>query len=508
METVEQLLENLNSWAVGAVVVATGAALWWFQPGQKKYNLPPSPYWTLPLVGNIFQLMRMKKYSYETFRDLSKTKEYNKLFMIHLGPKPVLVLNHIDVVLEALVTKMNDFAGRPKSTQGMLMTEGSKDLLFGDYGPVWKFHRKVAYSAMRKFAFGEKLEGLVQNSVSKSIAEIQKKGDVPIDIRPVIMLLVFNISCGMAYGKEYAFDDPDFQHFVNITADFVDALGNGLPGDIHPWLHYLPSSRYNKLMTVKDQVFKFMRERHAECKENFDPNDPRSITDCMLQAQKEAEEEDKEMKGVLTDTHIMMGTRDLFGAGNDSITTMLIQFIAHMIQHPDIQERVHREIDAALGGAQLPTLSHRSKMVFTEACLCETLRLGTHLPLSFPVQTTCDTSVAGFDIPKDTMVLVNMWAIHRDPDFWSDPHSFNPDRFLDDAGNLDHKPPSYLPFSMGRRVCLGRSVALSSLMLAIPQLMRQFRFSSPSGEEFKLEFEESSFARIPKSYEFLVAART
>ena len=55
METVEQLLENLNSWAVGAVVVATGAALWWFQPGQKKYNLPPSPYWTLPLVGNIFR---------------------------------------------------------------------------------------------------------------------------------------------------------------------------------------------------------------------------------------------------------------------------------------------------------------------------------------------------------------------------------------------------------------------------------------------------------------------
>ncbi|KAK2192017.1 hypothetical protein NP493_40g00036 [Ridgeia piscesae] len=508
METVEHLFENLNSRAVGAVVVATGAAIWWFQPGQKKYNPPLSPYWTLPLVGNIFQLMRMKKYSYETFCDLSKTKEYNKLFMIHLGPKPVLVLNHIDVVLEALVTKMNDFAGRPNIYTGMLMTEGGKDIMFGDYGPVWKFHRKVAYSAMKKFAFGENLERLVQNSVSKSIAEIQKKGDAAIDMRPVIMLLVFNIACGMAYGKEYDFDDPDFQQFVDLTADFIEVLGSGLPGDIHPWLQYLPSSRYNKFMTMMDLFTKFLHERHAECKENFDPSDPKSITDCMLQAQKEAEEEDKEMKDVLTDTHIMMATMDVFGAGIDTITTMLIQFIAHMIQHPDIQERVHQEIDVALGGAQLPTLSHRSKMTFTEACLCETLRLGTLLPLGVPVKTTCDTSVAGFDIPKDTMVIVNMWAIHRDPDFWSDPHSFNPDRFLDDAGNLVHKPSSYMPFSMGRRVCLGKSVAQSSLMLAIPQLMRQFRFSSPSGKEFKLEFEESGFARIPKSYEFLVAART
>ena len=160
----------------------------------------------------------------------------------------------------------------------------------------------------------------------------------------------------------YDFDDPDFQQFVNITADFIEFLGNGLPGDIHPWLHYLPSSRYNKVMTMMDRFIKFMRERHAECKENFDPSkyridnqpkknllsfvgndlklckcmlntniapttsssfnlwlcvegDPKSITDCMLQAQKEAEDEDKEMKDVLTDTHVLMATMDLFGGG-------------------------------------------------------------------------------------------------------------------------------------------------------------------------------------------------
>ncbi|KAI0213485.1 Steroid 17-alpha-hydroxylase/17,20 lyase [Lamellibrachia satsuma] len=349
METIQQLLGTLNSQVIGAAAVATGAALWWFRPGQKDYNLPPSPYWTLPLVGDIFQLMQMKKYSYETFYELSKTKEYNKLFMIHLGPKPVLLLNHIDVTLEALVTKMNDFAGRPKLYSGLLLSDGGKDIMFGDYSPTWKFHRKVAHTAMKKFAFGKRLETLVQKSVSKTIVEMEQKRDATLSIRPVMMLLVFNISCGMAYGKEYDFDDPDFQKFVNITADFVEILGYGLPGDLHPWLHYLPSAKYRKMMEWINVFMGFMKERHQECKDNFDPSDPKSITDCLLQTQKEAEEEEKEMKDVLTDTHIMMTTMDLFGAGIDTVTTMLIQFVAYMIQNPDIQERVYKEIDNALG---------------------------------------------------------------------------------------------------------------------------------------------------------------
>jgi len=70
----------------------------------------------------------------------------------------------------------------------------------------------------------------------------------------------------------YDFDDPDFQQFVDLTADFIEVLGSGLPGDIHPWLQYLPSSRYNKFMTMMDLFTKFLHERHAECKENFDPS--------------------------------------------------------------------------------------------------------------------------------------------------------------------------------------------------------------------------------------------
>ena len=114
---------------------------------------------------------------------------------------------------------------------------------------------------------------------------------------------------------------------------------------------------------------------------------------------------------------------------------------------------------------------------------------------------------AGFDIPKDTIVLVNIWAIHRNPEVWSDPHSFKPDRFLVEDGSLGHKPTSYMPFSMGRRVCLGRTLALSSLMLAIPELIRHFKFSSPPGMEVRLEYDRDALARIPKSYKCLMQPR-
>ena len=114
----------------------------------------------------------------------------------------------------------------------------------------------------------------------------------------------------------------------------------------------------------------------------------------------------------------------------------------------------------------------------------------------------------GYNVPKDTWVFINIWALHNDPEQWEEPEDFRPERFLDDQGKLGPKSPSYIPFSMGRRICLGEMLAKNALMLIIPRLFQQLEVCSPKGKPIKLEMEESvSFLALPKVYDCVIKPR-
>ncbi len=116
-------------------------------------------------------------------------------------------------------------------------------------------------------------------------------------------------------------------------------------------------------------------------------------------------------------------------------------------------------------------------------------------------------SLAGYDIPEDTMVLINNWGLHRDPDYWPNPEEFRPERFLDSQGKLAPKPTSFLPFSAGRRSCVGEVLAKATLMAVIPMWLQRVNFRSPPGKTLTLELEDSSFLRLPKPYDIVAEFR-
>ncbi|XP_070190208.1 cytochrome P450 2D4-like [Littorina saxatilis] len=144
----------------------------------------------------------------------------------------------------------------------------------------------------------------------------------------------------------------------------------------------------------------------------------------------------------------------------------------------------------------------------TQAVVYETLRLGVVAPTAIPHKTLCDTSVGGYDIPKDTMVIVNQWAILHDPDKWDQPEHFRPRRFLDGEGNLK-KLDCWTPFSAGHRVCLGESVAKPELLLVVACLLKRFTISLPEGTaydpSYKVEFAMNF--HTPKPYRIVVHKR-
>lgn len=170
---------------------------------------------------------------------------------------------------------------------------------------------------------------------------------------------------------------------------------------------------------------------------------------------------------------------DLFGAGSETTATSIRWAVLFLLNFLEVKCRLQREIDRIIPGERLPCLANKPYIPFVEAFVMETLRYGNVAPLAVPhgiVEN--DVIFEGYLIPKNTSVIFNLDSILSDPSIFEDPWRFNPDRFLDESGNL-LKPKEFLPFGIGRRVCLGEAVARMELFLFLTAMIKEFDFLPP-----------------------------
>ncbi|XP_028637495.1 cytochrome P450 2J6-like, partial [Grammomys surdaster] len=148
--------------------------------------------------------------------------------------------------------------------------------------------------------------------------------------------------------------------------------------------------------------------------------------------------------------------------------------------------KVQAEIDRVIGQRRAANLADRESMPYTNAVIHEVQRMGNIIPLNVPREVAMDTNLNGFHLPKGTMVLTNLTALHRDPREWATPDTFNPEHFLENG--QFKKRDSFLPFSMGKRACLGEQLARSELFIFFTTLVQKFTFKPPINEKLSLTF--------------------
>ena len=167
-------------------------------------------------------------------------------------------------------------------------------------------------------------------------------------------------------------------------------------------------------------------------------------------------------------------------AGTETPSSEITWLIYYAIKYPDIQARLHRQLDDVIGNTnRLPEISDKPNLPYLDAFIAEVQRIVSDTPLAAPHSTTRDTSLAGFLIPRDTTVFVNLWAIHHDPDRWEDPFCFRPERFLDEQGRV--RLEGIMPFSSGKRSCPGESFGRKAVFLYAARLLYRFKFECPPG---------------------------
>lgn len=186
----------------------------------------------------------------------------------------------------------------------------------------------------------------------------------------------------------------------------------------------------------------------------------------------------------------------MFTAGTDTSSSTVEWAIAELIHNPKLLAQAQKELDTVIGSTRLVTDADLPRLTFIQAIIKETFRLHPSTPLSLPRMATESCEINGYFIPKDSTLLVNVWAIARDPDIWTDPLEFRPERFLPggEKPNVDIRGNDFevIPFGAGRRICAGMSLGIRMVQLLTATLIHAFDWDLPDGQAAeKLNMEEA-----------------
>ncbi|XP_048057707.1 cytochrome P450 2K1-like isoform X1 [Megalobrama amblycephala] len=441
---------------------------------QKEGEIEPPGPKPLPLLGNLLSLDLTRPF--DSLCELSRT--YGNVYQVFLGPKKVVVLVGHKTVKEALVNYADEF-GERDITPGFRIVNDGHGILFSN-GENWKEMRRFALSNLRDFGMGKR------GSEDKIIEEIQYlKGEFDkfkgkaFDTTQPVNYAVSNIISSIVYGSRFEYTDPRFTEMVDRANKNIRISGSAsmMLYNTFPWLGpFLNSKRIIVRNVLKNKAE--MTKLINELLETLNPQDRRGLVDSFL-IRKQSDEQSGMKDSHFHQENLLAMVGNLFAAGTDTTGTTLRWGLMLMAKYPHIQDRVQDEIDGVIGGRQ-PVVDDRKKLPYTDAVIHETQRLANIVPMNLPHKTSCDVHFNGYFIKKGTPVIPLLTSVLKDPNEWEKPNSFYPEHFLDEKGQFV-KRDAFMPFSSGRRVCLGESLARMELFLFFTSLLQSYRFTTPPG---------------------------
>ncbi|XP_042104698.1 cytochrome P450, family 2, subfamily J isoform X2 [Ovis aries] len=411
-------------------------------------------------------------------------KKYGNLFSLELGDLPSVVITGLPLIKEVLVHQDQNFVNRPITPirervfkeNGLIMSNGH----------IWKEQRRFSLTALRNFGLGRKsLEEHIQEEVAFLIQAIGEKNGQPFNPHFKINNAVSNIICSIAFGERFDYQDDQFQELLRLL-DEVTYLETTLWCQLYNVfpriMNFLPGP-HQRLFSNWEKLKMFVARMIENHKKDWNPDEARDFIDAYLQ---ETEKHKGNAASSFHEENLIYSTLDLFFAGTETTSTTLRWGLLYMALYPEIQEKVQAEIDKVLGKSRPPSTATRESMPYTNAVIHEVQRMGNIIPLNVPREVTVDTILAGYHLPKGTMVLTNLTALHRDPAEWATPDTFNPEHFLENG--QFKKREAFLPFSIGKRMCLGEQLARTELFIFFTSLLQKFTFRPPDNEELSLTF--------------------
>ncbi|CAN6878364.1 unnamed protein product [Brassica oleracea var. botrytis] len=464
-----------------------------------KWKLPPGPK-TLPIIGNLHNI---KGQPHTCFINLSKT--YGPVMLLRFGFVPVVVISSREGAEEALKTQDLECCSRPETVAARMISYNFKDIGFAPYGEEWKVLRKlvvVELLNMKKFQSFGYIREEENNLLVKKLTEAALTRS-PVNLKKTLFTLVASIICRLAFGIdihkcEFVDEDnaADLVHKFELLVDGI-AFSDFFPGV--GWILDRVSGQnktLNNVFSELDTFFQKILDAHLKPVRTVS-NNP-DVVDVMVGLMKKQEQDGDSFK--LTTDHFKGIISDIFLAGVNTSAITMIWTMTELIRNPNIMKKVQHEIRTTLGDKkERLTADDLNHLHYLKHVIKETFRLHPAAPLLLPRETMSDIKIQGFDIPKKSQMMINVYSIARDPKIWSNPDEFNPDRFIESS--VDYKGLNFelLPFGSGRRICPGMNMGIATVELGLLNLLYFFDWAVSEGKTIKdMDVEETGSLIISK----------
>ncbi|XP_076907387.1 cytochrome P450 Tp4149-like [Bidens hawaiensis] len=462
-----------------------------FRSSKSQKNLPPSPP-KLPLIGNLHQL---GSNPHRALQAMAQT--YGPLMLIHLGTVPVLIASSVDAAKDIMKTHDIIFSSRPHLNIPDRVFYACKDIAFSQYGDYWRQIKSIAVLHLLSNKRVQSYHQVREDEMVVMMEKIRKANGSTVNLSELLITLTNNVVCRVALGRAY-----EGRKFKDLLERLMELLGCFSVGSYIPslwWVDWLSglNRKADKVAKEFDEFLEIVLDEHVN--KHVDGVEGRDLVEILLDFQRE------NTRGFRLERDMIKAIIvDLFTAGTDTTFTSLEWTMCELLRHPRVMKKLKQEALEVGQGRSLITEDDLEKMPYLKAVFKEALRLHIPLPMLVPRQSTEDIKLQGYDIQSGTQVLINAWAIARDPSNWEEPEVFEPERFL--KSPIDYKGLHFelLPFGAGRRGCPGIQFAMVVNELILANLVYKFDLALVGEEDFNMC--ETNGITVHKKCPLLVSA--
>ncbi|XP_037080281.1 cytochrome P450 2J6-like [Pollicipes pollicipes] len=480
------------------VIVLLAVLLWAWRSTKRPAWSPHGPP-LMPWVGNLFSMDL--KHAHHTYAEWAKM--YGASYHVKIGVMHQVVISDPDLIREAF--SRPELSGRPDTQIFQFIVNGTG--LVSSQGELWQESRRLTLHHLRNLGMGKsELEEYMHYQITSYMDEILAPNcGSELAFDSSLNIAVVNIIWKLVASEELSLTDTKVLNAITTLSQVLETAQRMEILDAAPWLsNVLPSFVFNKAKiekkfdSVLEDVFMLSIKKHREDLDTL--SEPRDYMEAMLREQRKRPD-------LLTDWHLLMSVIDLFFAGHDTTTTTLRWAFCLLCSRPEVQRRLQAELDGQVGRQRLPSLSDRSRLPYVEAVLLETQRLADIVPLLLTHQTVAPVQVGQHLLPAGIQVIANVHSVHHSERLFPEPLQFRPERFLDTDGKFQ-PDKNVMPFSVGKRQCVGERMSRAELFLFVTCFMQKFTFRWPEGFTHDLgEDPKVTFLRSPKPYKLVPERR-